>query len=51
MDWRCFGQRNHTTILRGRHFDTQYENAVHPKDRLGTIGSSFARSQVSPLKP
>jgi len=50
MDWRCFGQRNHVTILRGRHFDMQYENADTLKGRLSTTGSSFARSQTRSLR-
>jgi hypothetical protein len=50
MDWRCFGQRNHVTILRGRHFDMQYENADTLKGRLRTTGSSFARSQTPSLR-
>lgn len=50
MDWRCFGQRNHVTILRGRHFDMQYENADTLKGRIKTDGSSFARSQTPSLR-
>eukprot|EP00277_Geminigera_cryophila_P006093 CAMPEP_0179414506 /NCGR_PEP_ID=MMETSP0799-20121207/5705_1 /TAXON_ID=46947 /ORGANISM="Geminigera cryophila, Strain CCMP2564" /LENGTH=340 /DNA_ID=CAMNT_0021187123 /DNA_START=8 /DNA_END=1027 /DNA_ORIENTATION=+ len=44
LDWKCWGQRNHITILRKQDFDTQYGTAAAHNARLSSrADTSFPR--------
>lgn len=35
LDWNNFGRRNHVTILRGQHYNTQYRTSAVPVEQPG----------------
>ena len=43
LDWRCFGQRNHMTILRKESYETQFDTAAAHNERQRDVDGSFSR--------